>query len=894
MLTRAIPVCLGALCRVIERDRSDTDPLTPVSRRCTAWALLGILLLLVCGPLGTRASADTCEPGWASLTGQEIGVSGEVRAMAVFDDGAGPALYAGGIFTTAGGVEVNRIARWNGSTWSALEGPSGIGLNGTLRALAVFDDGSGPALYAGGNFTTAGGVTVNGVAKWDGTEWSALNSPGGTGVATNFGYSPYVEAFAVFDDGSGSALYVGGRFTTAGGVTVHSIAKWDGTEWSALSSGGGTGVSGNAAFVSTLAVFDDGSGPALFAGGSFTSAGGAAANFIAKWDGSVWAATGGPSDIGVNGSVFALVVFDDDTGPALYLGGQFTQAGGIPASRIARWNGSAWSSLGLGLGFNCRALTVFDDGLGSALYAAGSFLEAGGSPANRIARWDGSAWSPLGDGVSSGISAMSVYDDGSGPALYVGGSFSTAGDVEAVRIARWDGVTWSALNNDPNDTVDTITVTDHDGDEHIYVGGSFTAIGNQNLNRIAMWDGSAWHPLIGINGNGVGGGFPDTQVNAITIFDDGTGSAVYVGGNFTGASGVGTSNIARWDGQSWSPLVGPNGQGVNGLVHAIVVHDDGSGPALYVGGRFTTAGGLTANRVARWDGSAWSALGTGTNNDVYAMTVYDDGSGPALYAAGRFTSAGGQPAARIARWNGATWSALGAGLTSPTGTPTALALTVADDGNGPALYVGGTFAFAGGIGVNRVARWNGSAWSSVGGGVSGLSVQALTPFNDGTGPALAVGGEFNNTVSGVPARRVALYNAHTGWRELDPGDAGPLNNSVFALATTTGTQAAPAKLLIGGQFTGSPSGTARLATWQGCFVPTFPCPADLTGPSLDGVPDGTVNAFDLNYYIALWLAGDLAADLTGPALDGVPDGAVNAFDLNYYLDLWLNSQGPCP
>ena len=55
-----------------------------------------------------------------------------------------------------------------------------------------------------------------------------------------------------------------------------------------------------------------------------------------------------------------------------------------------------------------------------------------------------------------------------------------------------------------------------------------------------------------------------------------------------------------------------------------------------------------------------------------------------------------------------------------------------------------------------------------------------------------------------------------------------------------------------------------------------------------------MNAFDLNYYIALWLASDLAADLTGPALDGVPDGRVNAFDLNYYLDLWLNSQGLCP
>ena len=65
------------------------------------------------------------------------------------------------------------------------------------------------------------------------------------------------------------------------------------------------------------------------------------------------------------------------------------------------------------------------------------------------------------------------------------------------------------------------------------------------------------------------------------------------------------------------------------------------------------------------------------------------------------------------------------------------------------------------------------------------------------------------------------------------------------------------------------------------------CPADLTGPALDGVPDGAVNAFDLNYYIGLWLANDPRADVTGAALDGVPDGAVNAFDLNYYVALWL-------
>ncbi len=83
-------------------------------------------------------------------------------ALSVFDDGGGPALYGGGLFTTAGGVAANFIARWNGSSWS----PQGSGMNDTVLALSVFDDGGGPALHGGGLFTTAGGAAANRFAKW--------------------------------------------------------------------------------------------------------------------------------------------------------------------------------------------------------------------------------------------------------------------------------------------------------------------------------------------------------------------------------------------------------------------------------------------------------------------------------------------------------------------------------------------------------------------------------------------------------------------------------------------------------------------------------------------------------------------------------------------------------
>src|SRR5262249_36630818 len=152
-------------------------------------------------------------------------------ALAVFDDGAGAALYAGGTFTSAGGVPANRIAKWDGTSWSAV-GSGVVGaifsLQPSVNALATFDDGSGPALYAGGTFTSAGGVTADCIARWNGTSWSAL----GSGLSG--GTQPAARSLAVFDDGSGAALFVGGGFQLAGGAPAAGIAKWNGTSWSAL------------------------------------------------------------------------------------------------------------------------------------------------------------------------------------------------------------------------------------------------------------------------------------------------------------------------------------------------------------------------------------------------------------------------------------------------------------------------------------------------------------------------------------------------------------------------------------------------------------------------------------------------------------------------------------
>ena len=143
------------------------------------------------------------------------------------------------------------------------------------------------------------------------------------------------------------------------------------------------------------------------------------------------------------------------------------------------------------------------------------------------------------------------------------------------------------------------------------------------------------------------------------------------------------------------------------------------GADLYAGGNFTTAGGVSANHVAKWNGSRWEALGSGTDGIVLALAVI----GGNLYAGGDFAHAGGNDADSLARWNGSSWSSVGSGL-SPNdwGGPWVETLAV----SGSDLYVGGFFAVAGGT---NVAKVNGSAWQRLGNGVDNppSPVRALAP-----------------------------------------------------------------------------------------------------------------------------------------------------------------------
>jgi RHS repeat-associated protein len=784
----------------------------------------------------------------------EVGIDGggrRVLALAVFDDGqgGGPALYAGGDFAQAGGVPAANLARWNGRGWTAVGG----GTNGAVRALAVYDDGSGggPALYAGGDFTAAGGAAaVNGVARWNGASWSALTggSGGGSGVS---GVQGSVYALAVYDDGlgGGPALYAGGAFSAAGGAAAANVARWRGGAWSAVGTGGG--VDGT---VYALASF----GGRLVAGGAFGHAGGQTAPSLAQWNGSAWSAVafgtdgtvyalevwngalylggdftnaglaqqpvygiarwdggsgwsglaGGLSDEVLAGvaapqEVQALAVFDDGAGAKLYATGQFMRGDAANLYQgAARWDGAAWTAVGSGFdmqGYGGAALAVFDDGSGAGamLYAGGGFNTAGGLGAHQVARWNGKTWGVFGSGgtgADAGVAALAVFDDGAGagPALYAGGDFTTVAGLAAGHAARWDATLWSQLGAGTDARVASLAALA--APAALYAGGDFAHAGGMAAAYLAAWPAAAGGAGSGGGGSGgsgdaaplwspvgAGAGASVRVVAALDAFGSGV-AALYAGGDFASPG----AHVASWNGSAWSPL----GGGVDATVRALAAYQPaGQAAALYAGGDFQNAGGSVAAGVARWDGASWSAAGGGVAAlaGVYALAVFDDGAGggPALYAGGASSGGGGGGGGgAIFRWSGGAWTAVGGGFNGPVA-----ALAVFDDGgNGgqPVLYAGGSFTAVGGVAAPGLARWSGTSWLPVvvggagagGGGGSGGSpvlaagsVAALAVWDDGGGPALWVGGDF---YLGSPAAGGVTHAYLVKWsRALSCADGTP-------------------------------------------------------------------------------------------------------------------------
>jgi hypothetical protein len=354
----------------------------------------------------------------------------------------GGKLFAGGTFTAAGGTAATNIAAWDGVNWSALAGPNGEGADSTVTAMTMYNG----KLIVGGSFIEAGGEVVSGIASWDGTTWAPLiGSSGIPGVTV----APlgFVSALTVYN----GDLYVGGMFPRAGGTTtVNNIARWNGSEWFAVTGPSGFGTENDGSVIAPVWDLTTVDG-VLVAAGEFTSAGGVAVNSVAGWNGSTWSSLGQPlADV----TVMAVTSYNG----RLVASRSYTE-NNFNVDDIVWRNGGQWSVLGGDpqgrLDGSVRDLTNYS----GMLVAGGFFTQVAGVTVNHVAAWNGSAWSgftgPAGTGTNSTVYAVTLHQG----FLIAGGLFSQAGGVNVSNIARWNGAAWSALPGGASPGVNDIVLS---------------------------------------------------------------------------------------------------------------------------------------------------------------------------------------------------------------------------------------------------------------------------------------------------------------------------------------------------------------------------------------------------------------------------------------------------
>ena len=389
------------------------------------------------------------------------GVSGPVKAIGFYEG----VPHIGGSFTSADGQPVLRVAQWDGNAaWIEMEG----GLNGECLALQGHDS----ALFCGGSFTTSGIKAALRIAKWDGTGWNDF--PG-------MGMDNFIWDMTMYHE----RPVAGGRFLTAGQTLATHIAVWQGfgVGWQAFGTGLPTPVTAVTVYNDSLVAADslgihewtevdwnevgdictecgdrvndmvvyDGK---LIAGGVLSSINLAPMNNLASFNGEAWqqvAVTDGP--------VHALAVWNG----LLVVGGDFNH----PIPNLFALD-DQFNLVNLGA-FSGKVLSLLNHQ--TYLYAGGDFNDAGAVPAQRVARYK-VEWESLGEGFDGGVTALGGDHSG---LVVAGGDFGFSGLTETKRLAYWTGGDWQELGGGMNDRTHGLVANL----DTTFYGGEFTVAGVQ-------------------------------------------------------------------------------------------------------------------------------------------------------------------------------------------------------------------------------------------------------------------------------------------------------------------------------------------------------------------------------------------------------------------------------
>jgi trimeric autotransporter adhesin len=360
-----------------------------------------------------------------------------------------------------------------------------------------------------------------------------------------------------------------------------------------------------------------------------------------------------PKAASLNGAVYALSTESDN---GLLVGGafNFTTADGRPAAHLGVWYPTQfWTAYATPSPLNGDVHAIAWDAAHLRLFVGGTFTNAGGNPnADFLAMWDGSNWAPFcspAPAFSASVAALQIV----GSTLYVGGSFangagiSTADFLLACDLNTGVARSTSLRDGDINGGVYALTA---DSNGTLYAGGQFINMaGIPAADHVASYDGT-WHAMG--SGPGAGGGAVDDYVRSLAS----SGTDVYIGTDAVNVAGIPQADhVARWNGSAWSAL-GANSGGTDGwlpataFVYAIAAKDS----QVVVTGSFQNAGGNPlADDIASFDGTAWAPVGSnGAGNGPWignglAVAIV----GKDIYVGGNFTSAGGDPlASYVARF----------------------------------------------------------------------------------------------------------------------------------------------------------------------------------------------------------------------------------------------------
>ena len=720
-------------------------------------------------------------------------------------------------------------------------------------------------------------------------------------------------------------------FVALGVLFASSASAGQCTDWAP-----GFGRRGSDGSATAIFIDESGPGPRLIVGGTFTEIGGAPIDGIAAYDGTSWAQIGPP----LAGSPTAFAMYDLGGGPELYVA---IPAGTGPA--LWRLNNGQWVDLGVSAS-SVRAMEVYDDGTGPALYVGGFNINAPGVPSGALLRYDG-AWTNVeGAAPQPGVrvSSLSVHDDGFGDALYIGGRFLAFGPLHNEDLVRLSGSTLEPVTNPgPSPSAGNASngiramVSARRGaasvlhiclnlpaqgggaDDYWFFSGptSWVSAGYADgIDKFAIqrrpggadvvW-GVGEHALYAFTGTvqgRIGKPWYSGLFNSVAVFPSASGDEIWVAAQ--GATNAIGQAVQRWDGAVLTPA-GP-GPVFSDIVHSMCVHDFGEGDELVllpfdsqwrfshfngdevrraafpeVGGsgfpEFYSAashdGDLYAGTsawfgegpaVARFDGSAWTFLGSGlagtSGEYVLDMISADLGSGPELFIAGPFELSA-PVASGIARLDGNVFRPLGPGLTGTSFWGGPRTLEVWNDGTGNALYIGGSFGSTGFASQTTVARWDGQAFATIPNAPpASAAVTDLVAGIFGGERLLMAVGTFDELGDGTPAPGAASFDGNQ-WRPLvgAPSNLVHLLDAEGSVACAHDPDGHGERLYLYGLFEEFGFIERRLGSWDGV---RWRLEARGSETSALGPDVRTMASVDLGDGRALYVGGEFTH------LDGVP------------------------